>query len=238
MTMKYIINLIKSLIPIILIYLIYLILAIVISLVYVSLTNNDLESFITNYLSYFLLPYFIIIIIFIFHKYSQTAPPLNTLPYLPCLYLGFSLTLTLNMLLFLLIPQESSTTPSLFTAIIFSSILGPIFEEVVFRYYFFNKLSSFSSPFLTVILNSLIFAIIHNTISGIIFAFFMSLCINLIYNKYHNLISCIIIHMICNFTALFLSEFNLSILLLSLLNLFISILIIFPHSKKQSLISL
>jgi membrane protease YdiL (CAAX protease family) len=75
-------------------------------------------------------------------------------------------------------------------------VLAPFFEEIVFRWYLFNKIAVKGSPLKATLLSSLIFGILHfenavpTSIVGIV------LCV--VYAKYKNLFPCIIIHLFNN----------------------------------------
>jgi|TARA_B100000745_G_scaffold300062_1_gene252590 hypothetical protein len=81
-------------------------------------------------------------------------------------------------------------------------ILGPIFEEIIFRGYLFKILKIRLNNFYAVILNSIFFGVIHFELSAIIPAVILGISLSLIRLKTNNLIPSIIIHSLHNLFAL------------------------------------
>jgi membrane protease YdiL (CAAX protease family) len=81
-------------------------------------------------------------------------------------------------------------------------ILGPIFEEIIFRGYLFKILKIRLNNFYAVILNSIFFGIIHFELSAIIPAVILGISLSLIRLKTNNLIPSTIIHSLHNLFAL------------------------------------
>ncbi len=81
-------------------------------------------------------------------------------------------------------------------------ILGPIFEEIIFRGYLFKILKIRLNNFYAIILNSIIFGIIHFELSAIIPAVILGISLSLIRLKTNNLIPSTIIHSLHNLFAL------------------------------------
>ena len=134
------------------------------------------------------------------------------------------------MLIFIIEPPSKKITIPILTSIISSAIVGPILEEYLFRYYLYNKLKEFNSSEKTIILNSLIFGIIHIKPLNILYASILGLVINLIYRKYQNIYYCQFIHMGANFIAIFLTKYSLLLLVISLIN-FIICMVMLTNDK-------
>jgi membrane protease YdiL (CAAX protease family) len=234
--MNYLIKLIKSLLPIILIYIINFILIFIFSVIYTILNGTDLELFVNNYLPYLLIAFYIIIILIIKRKYPIPSNPTTIYKDYYCLYLGISLSTTLNMLIFLITKSYTKVTTSLLTSIISSAIVGPIFEEYIFRYYLLNKLKEFNKPTTAIILNSLIFAILHQTLINMFFALILGLILNITYHNSQNIKSSILVHIGSNLIAIFLTAYHPLILILSLVNLLLCFLIFVKRNKKRRII--
>ena len=81
-------------------------------------------------------------------------------------------------------------------------ILGPIFEEIIFRGYLFKILKIRLNNFYAIILNSIFFGIIHYELSAIIPALILGISLSFIRLKTNNLIPSIIIHSLHNLFAL------------------------------------
>ena len=81
-------------------------------------------------------------------------------------------------------------------------ILGPIFEEIIFRGYLFKILKIRLNNFYAIILNSIFFGIIHFELSAIIPALILGISLSFIRLKTNNLVPSIIIHSLHNLFAL------------------------------------
>ena len=112
--------------------------------------------------------------------------------------------------------------------ILYTSILGPIFEEILFRYTALSKAKKVLPKKYAIILISLIFALVHNNLITIIYAFILGLLLSIILEKYQNIVYPIIVHIFANLTSVFLTNSNLFLLIIST----ISLLIIFLRMKK------
>lgn len=235
--MKYIMNLIKTLIPIFIFYITSYMIIFISSFIY-SINNNNLEVFINTYLPYILILYYILVIIYIKNKYKYPNKKANRYNSYLSLYLGLSLSALLNMLIFLIKPPSKEITVSLLTSLLSSAIIGPILEEYIFRYYLYNKLIEFNSKKKTIILNSLIFGILHGSLLNIIYAFILGLFINIIYNKYKNIYYCILIHIGANLMGLLLTTYNQTILILSIINLLLYAILIQKNKLKRATLHL
>lgn len=232
---NYILNLIKTLIPILIIYILNYLIIFILSLIYISLNNNNLEQFINEYLPYLLIPYFILVILIIKHKYKYKTKKIKPSQYYLSFYLGVSLSTFLNMVIFLIIEKNTVVTTSLITSIISSSIVGPIFEEYIFRYYLLNSLKTFNNTKISILIGTLIFAIVHTSLINIIYAFILGLFLNLTYHKYNNINTSIILHVGANLIAIFLTQYNNLILILSIINLLVYFLIFIKNKNQFSL---
>ena len=153
--------------------------------------------------------------------------------YIPFILLGISISVIFNMITFKLGIKSSGSIDNLVLISIFTSgIIGPIFEEVLFRYRLINKLESFNSnKFIIILLSGIIFGICHTNIVTIIYATIVGVINAYFYLKYKNIIIPIIIHMSGNIISGFLIRYNTWILMLGIILLIISTLLI---SDKKS----
>lgn len=143
--------------------------------------------------------------------------------------IGISISLFYNMLTIELQTTKTIIDMNLFIIIIYTSILGPVFEEILFRYTALNKTKKMYKEKYAILLNCIIFALLHTNIINIIYAFILGLILSFIYTKHKNIIYPIIIHISANFISIFLKEYNLSLLIISIFGLIISMIL----SKKQ-----
>ena len=137
--------------------------------------------------------------------------------YFPYMLLGISISIIYNMIIFKLGIKFDITSIPLILDIIASGIIGPIFEEILFRYSLINKLSKFNNNTLCILLSSFIFAICHNGITTIIYAFIIGLFNSYYYIKKKDILVPIIIHISANIVSSFLFDFNLYILILGII---------------------
>lgn len=218
--MKYIL---KYSIEIIITYILNYIIIIITGLIYNALGYSNLEYLVNNIIPYILLIFYILTIIYLYKMNYIKEPKVPTKQYFPLILLGIALATLLNMIIFLIIPSSNQVTISTFLAIISSGIIGPIYEEILFRYLLYNRLKKKYSIKKSILITTIIFALIHISPVKIIYAFILGLILNIAYEKYHNIIAPILIHISANTIVIFLYEYNTYIFLLSIINLIISI---------------
>ena len=212
-------------------YILSYVIIIISTSVYTLLGYNDLTFFINNHCIYILLIYYILTIIYLYNKNKRKEHVLPISNYFPLISLGVSIAIIYNMIIFKFIPQIFNNNISLVISIISSGIIGPIFEEIVFRYVFYNKLKKKYTIKKSILINSLVFALIHIQPIKIIYAFILGTILNIYYEKYNNIKVPILIHIAANIIVLFLYEYNLLVLLLALINLIISSIVIKIYSN-------
>ena len=220
--MKYLKRILISAKEIIITYIIEYLIIILSCLFYTLLINKDLTSFINNILPFITIISLLLITIYL---YKNNIREENNIKYnyIPIIIsIGISLSCLLNMFIFKIYPPKEPTTNISILIIISTCLVGPIYEEILFRYIFLNRLKKYNTPLKAVLINSFIFALIHLNFKEIIFAFFLSLIINIIYQKYNNIIYPIILHSSANIISLFLLEYNNTIIILSLICLLIN----------------
>lgn len=221
--MSYLKKFIFSLKEVIITYLLGYIIIIISCIIYTLLGKSNLTKFINHIAIYILLIYYLITIIYLYFHNKKQEPSLPIKSYFPIISLGISLALSMNMLIFKLIPPTNTRTISLSLAFLTSALIGPIYEEIIFRYIFLNKLKKFNTPKKAILINSIIFALIHLSPIKMIYAFILGITLNIAYEKYQNILAPILIHIAANTIVLFITEYNPYILLLSILNLIISL---------------
>lgn len=200
--------------------------------IYNLLGYNDINFFTNNIAVYILLIYYLITIIYLYKKNPQKEKNLNFPHHFFLISSGISLATIYNMIIFKLTsPSPTTTTMPLLLLLISSGIIGPIFEEIIFRYMFYNKLKRKYTIKKSILINSLVFALIHIHPLKIFYAFILSIIINLYYEKYQTIKAPILIHISANIIVLFLTEYNILILLLAITN-FLLALILTSFSNK------
>lgn len=221
----YIKKLLKSLIPLYILLLLNPILLFIIASVYATYNVDNLTNFINNYGGIILILTNIIYIIYIIKKYRIKVNKYNLIDNYPKIYLFISIPLFLNSLI-LLINNQKIPTINIYIALFGSVIIGPILEELVFRYLIYNNLNKFNNKNTSIILSSLIFALVHNGFINIVYAFIIGTILTIIYSKNKNIKEVIILHMVANFMSLLIKEYNPVILISSFLCLIFSLYII------------
>ena len=221
----YIKKLLKSLIPLYILLLLNPILLFIIASVYATYNVDNLTNFINNYGGIILILTNIIYIIYIIKKYRIKVNKYNLIDNYPKIYLFISIPLFLNSLI-LLINNQKIPTINIYIALFGSVIIGPILEELVFRYLIYNNLNKFNKKNTSIILSSLIFALVHNGFINIVYAFIIGTILTIIYSKNKNIKEVIILHMVANFMSLLIKEYNPVILISSFMCLIFSLYII------------
>lgn len=221
----YIKKLLKSLIPLYILILLNPILLFIIASVYATYNIDNLTNFINNYGGIILILTNITYIIYIIKKHRIKVNKYNLIDNYPKIYLFISIPLFLNSLI-LLINNQKIPTINIYIALFGSVIIGPILEELVFRYLIYNNLNKFNKKNTSIILSSLIFALVHNGFINIVYAFIIGTILTIIYSKNKNIKEVIILHMVANLMSLLIKEYNPVILISSFLCLIFSLYII------------
>lgn len=221
----YIKKLLKSLIPLYILILLNPILLFIIASVYATYNVDNLTNFINNYGGIILILTNIIYIIYIIKKNRIKVNKYNLIDNYPKIYLFISIPLFLNSLI-LLINNQKIPTINIYIALFGSVIIGPILEELIFRYLIYNNLNKFNKKNTSIILSSLIFALVHNGFINIVYAFIIGTILTIIYSKNKNIKEVIILHMVANLMSLLIKEYNPIILISSFMCLIFSLYII------------
>lgn len=214
----------KSSKEIIITYILNYILIFILALIYTLLGYNDLPSFLNTTCIYILLIFYTITIFYLYKKNYKKELQLPIKKYFPLISLGISIAVLLNMIIFIFVSPTTSSTLSIPIAIISSGIIGPIYEEILFRYILYNRLKNKYSTKKSILITTIIFAISHLSLIKMTYAFILGLIINIIYERDKNILSPILIHTSANVIVIFLTEYNTYILLLSILCLALSVL--------------
>ena len=221
----YIKKLLKSLIPLYILLLLNPILLFIIASVYATYNVDNLTNFINNYGGIILILTNITYIIYIIKKHRIKVNKYNLIDNYPKIYLFISIPLFLNSLI-LLINNQKIPTINIYIALFGSVIIGPILEELIFRYLIYNNLNKFNNKNTSIILSSLIFALVHNGFINIVYAFIIGTILTIIYSKNKNIKEVIILHMVANLMSLLIKEYNPIILISSFMCLIFSLYII------------
>lgn len=202
-------------------------------LAYIYVTNDEEILLSPKLYTYIIIGITITIIpltIYLYKKNYQKESKINYQKLLSMIPLGIGISLFYNMLTINLKQSVPLMDLSLPVLIIYTAIIGPIYEEIVFRYVSLTKAKEMYTNKTAIILITTIFALMHSGIINIIYAFIIGLILALIYQKYKNIIYPIIIHISANFTSIFIKGYNTYLLIISIILLIVSIYLI----KKQN----
>lgn len=136
--------------------------------------------------------------------------------YFPYMLLGIGISIIYNMVLFNLEVINNVTNINVFVNIIASVIVGPIFEEVLYRYSLINKLEIYFPRKKAIWLSAIIFSLCHTGIYTIIFAFIIGIINGYLYSNKRDILIPIFVHISANMIATFLYGYNAIILILGI----------------------
>ncbi|MCL2044962.1 MAG: CPBP family intramembrane metalloprotease [Oscillospiraceae bacterium] len=108
--------------------------------------------------------------------------------------------------------KETFSSWSAFKAIISAVIIAPITEELCLRGVVQGRLMTWAKPWVAILVQAIIFAIIHMNLIQASYAFFAGIFLGILYYRFRKLWPCILAHMVFNFSTshfflLFLSRF-------------------------------
>ncbi len=208
--------------PIILSYIIQLIIAVIVVIAYL-LTSKDPNKILENPNTLYGLLILITtisiipILIYFYKKYHIKEKKISYKNLLMMIPAGISLSLLYNMLTIELIKDKTVMDLNIIVIILYTVILGPIYEEIIFRYVSLRKAKEVYPEKKAILIISLIFALMHTGFINIIYAFIIGIILSLIYKKYQNISYPIIFHIAANLTSIFLKDFNLLLLIISII---------------------
>lgn len=192
------------------------------SITYTLLGGKNITNFVTNYIPYILVIFNIIIIFIIYKKYYKKEKKISTKRIIPLIMIGIFSATFMNMLIFKIGGAGTSVNMNIILVILASGFIGPIMEELLFRYIYLNKLLKFNNENTSIMISTFVFAILHGNLYNIIYAFVIGLILSKIYLKYKNITASIIVHISANLIVILLTNYNTYILIISLIGLIIS----------------
>jgi len=217
---KYFIN---SIIPVLKYMILSYLVLFVSFLIYNFMGYDDVNKFLITYGSYTLVLFNVIYIIYLVKKNKILCK--KTKPIIPFVMLGIGLSCFCNMIIIKFNTSDVVHINKLFL-ILSSVIVGPIVEEIIFRYILVSKLEKFNNKIFTILIASFIFAFMHSNIINMIYSFLLGVILNVVYVKNKNLLYPLIVHSSANLISIFLVGYNVYILLLGFVLLILSLLIV------------
>ena len=129
---------------------------------------------------------------------------------------------------------------NIFPLIIVSGLLIPILEEYMFRGVIYNRLQTENEKMMSIVVTSILYAVIASTIDGMIYSFALSFLLIYVYEKYQTIKAPIILHITSSiFQILFIYVLGISNILNYILLLLFTILLVIYYNlvikkdKKQ-----
>lgn len=190
------------------------------SAIYVKMGYLNLDTFLNQGCVIILLIFYIGVSCFLYFKnrslevYQEKISPPDIYPLIT---LGISIASLMNMIIFFFHPVKSTTTIALPLAILSSGIIGPIYEEILFRFLLYNRLRKQYSIKIAMGITTIIFALSHLSLIKIIYAFILGIILVLVYEDKKNLLAPILVHIGANSIVLFLGEYNTYVFFLSII---------------------
>lgn len=158
---------------------------------------------------------------YVIYKWNKSDIRIDKIVYFPYILIGTGVSVTYNMIIFKLGICYEPTNINIIINILASCIVGPIFEEFLYRYSFINKLEKYYSKTLVIFISSLVFALCHTGVPTIIFAFIIGIINAYFYYKTRDILVPIFIHISANMISTFLFGYNS---LMLILGIFISVI--------------
>ena len=136
-------------------------------------------------------------ILYVIFKLKNGKPAIGKHNLFPYALMGIGITTSYNMLLFAMgLGNNVMVDMNIFLNILASGIVGPIFEEILFRYSFVNSLKKFNSQKMVIFISSLVFAICHTGITTCIYAFIIGMVNAYLYLKKKDILILVMIKII------------------------------------------
>lgn len=155
--------------------------------------------------------------IYLYKKNKRSEEKVKYLKILIFIILGISLSIAYNMIVFDYIKDKEVFDTNIYVLIIYSVILGSIFEEILFRYTALNKARERYTLWQSIIMISLVFALLHSGLINMIYAFILGLLVSYVYVNNGNILYPMVMHIAANGTSLFINNFNIYLLIISLI---------------------
>ncbi len=218
---------------IIITYLLNYIVIIVSAIIYLGLGFRDLDFFINGPCFYILNIYYIVVSIYLFVKNYKKEKEIGKRKLFFCFSFGISFSFLFNMIIIFFKGISIHHNLPISLSLLSSGIIGPIYEEILFRYIFYYRLRQKYSKRKSILISSIVFGLIHIHPVKVIYAFIFGIFLSYIYDKYKNIFVSIIMHIAANSVVLYLNVFNEWILFLSLFSFILYFYLLFIQSKTS-----
>ena len=170
--------------------------------------------------------------IYLYKNYKIKESKINISKLLLMIPLGLSISLFYNMLTITFNKTNSIPDLNIIIVVIYIVLLAPIFEELVFRYVSLRCARENFKEKTAIILISIIFALMHSGIINMVYAFIIGLILSHIYLKHKNILYPITIHISANLMSIFIKDFNLIAMIISIIMLSTCYIILKKHHQQ------
>lgn len=152
----------------------------------------------------------------------------NKFDYFPYILLGIGVNAVYNMIIFKLgLEFEVTVHFPLIITLICSGIIGPIYEEILFRYDLIRRMEMITSnKWVIIIVSSFVFGIVHINPVSIIYGTIVGFIYSYFYVNDKDFLKPIIVHIAGNIFVQFLYGYNVWILIFGIILIVASALII------------
>ena len=162
---------------------------------------------------------------YLYKKYYVRENKISVKRIIIMVFLGLSVSLFYNMLTYNF-QMNTNIEINKILLFLYIGIVGPIFEEFVFRYVSLKIALKNFSVIKSVLYISLVFSLLHSGLISMLYAFLISILLSYVYIKYNNIKYPIIIHISANIMSLCITSFNIFYLFISSLILIILLIYI------------
>ena len=171
----------------------------------------------------------IIIVIYLYKKYNKKEDKIKVNKILLMIPLGMFISLFYNMITisFMEVVVVDMNKIILYSYLI---IVGPIFEEMVFRYIGLRNAKEEYSLKKAIIITSILFALLHSGLLNMIYAFLIGIVLSYVYVRYKNIMYPIVLHISANLMSVCITDFSLIALIISAIGL----IILFLYFRKEN----
>jgi len=193
-----------------------------------------LDQFFIKYQSLLVIVLGLIFIPILSKEYKKFSIKSKKISYKPILLLGFTLPIIYNTIIYYLIPNNMFNKTNIIISLICSGFIGPIIEELLFRGIIYNELKKKYKIMTSILITSIVFALIHGNIITIFYTFGLSFLLIYVYEKDKNILSPIILHVICNTISTLYSLILIkNIFILNYLIFIISLILVIIYKKVK-----
>lgn len=181
--------------------------------IYFFIDKKNLLNFMNQEGLVFILISLIVYTLFLIFHYKPNFRKIHIHPMVWTIFACFSFSCFFNSLYHYQV-EEVMTNFNIMT-FLSSCLVGPIMEEIVFRFVLYHLFRKEYSNKKSIFLTSLLFGILHFNLKKSFFAFVLGIILNKIYVKTDNMIYPIMGHIIVNIVGYFFVSFHLGILFLA-----------------------